>query len=152
MTISEEQIIDAFNKKFSGKIDISITRQRRIMIKVTREDLINVMNVIANDLKTQHLSTITARDAGLDLKILYHFFIQRIMVTVETSCPRDSPTIDSIIKIFPSAVLYEREIHDLLGITPKGHPDLRFLVLPDDWKEGYPLRKDWKTIGGDING
>jgi Ni,Fe-hydrogenase III component G len=152
MTISEEQIIDVFNKKLSGKIDISITRQRRIMLKVSRDDLIDVMNVLANDLKTQHLSTITARDAGLDLKILYHFFIQRIMVTVQTSCLRNNPTVDSIVKIFPSAVLYEREIHDLLGITPKGHPDLRLLVLPDDWKEGYPLRKDWKPSDGDING
>jgi len=40
--------------------------------------------------------------------------------------------------------LYERELLDLLGITPRGHPDPRRLVLPDDWPGGYPLRKDWK--------
>jgi NADH:ubiquinone oxidoreductase subunit C len=110
------------------------------------------MKVLAKEMDTQHLSTITARDTGTDLEILYHFFIKGILVTVRTTCPRNDPTIDSILKVFPSAVLYEREIHDLLGIIPKGHPDLRPLVLPDSWKQGYPLRKDWKPSGGDASG
>ena len=151
MTFTEEQIKEILKKAIPKEIDVSVTRQRRVMIKVLRENLIKVIKVIAKEMDTFHLSTITARDTGTDLEILYHFFINGILVTVRTSCPRDDPTIDSILKVFPSAVLYEREIHDLLGIIPKGHPDLRPLVLPDDWKEGYPLRKDWKPSGGDAS-
>jgi Ni,Fe-hydrogenase III component G len=152
MTFTEEQIKEILKKAIPGEIDVSVTRQRRVMIKVPRANLINVMKVLAKEMDTFHLSTITARDTGTDLEILYHFFIKGILVTVRTTCPRDDPTIDSILNIFPSAVLYEREIHDLLGIIPKGHPDLRPLVLPDDWKEGFPLRKDWKPSGGDVSG
>ena len=91
-----------------------------------------------------HLSTITARDTGKEIEILYHFLLNGVVITIRTSCPKDDSTVDSIVSIFPGAVLYERELNDILGVIPKGHPDLRRLVLPDDWVGGYPLRKDWK--------
>jgi len=149
MMSNEEQIKEIVSKNLPGKTDISIKRQRRVLIKVSRTDLKKLMKILAKELKAQHLSTITARDTGTELEILYHFFIQNVLVTVRTSCPRDDPTVDSIMDIFPSAVLYEREINDILGIKPKGHPDLRRLILPDDWTQGFPLRKDWKPSGGD---
>jgi Ni,Fe-hydrogenase III component G len=149
MMSNEEQIKEIISKSLPGKTDVSIKRQRRVLIKVSRTDLKKIMKILAKELKAQHLSTITARDTGTELEILYHFFIQNVLVTVRTSCPRDDPTIDSIMDIFPSAVLYEREINDILGIKPKGHPDLRRLILPDDWNQGFPLRKDWKPSGGD---
>jgi Ni,Fe-hydrogenase III component G len=149
MMSNEEQIKENISNALPGKTDVSITRQRRVSVKVSRTDLKKLMKILAKELKAKHLSTITARDTGTELEILYHFFIQGVLVTVRTSCPRDDPSVDSIVSIFPSAVLYEREINDILGITPKGHPDLRRLILPDDWNQGYPLRKDWKPLGGD---
>jgi len=101
------------------------------------------VNILSSELNIQHLSTITARDTGSELEILYHFFLKGIVITVRTTCPKEDPTVDSIVGVFPSAVLYERELNDILGIVPKGHPDLRRLVLSDDWVGGYPLRKDW---------
>jgi NADH-quinone oxidoreductase subunit C len=81
-------------------------------------------------------------------EVLYHFLVNGTEITIRTSCPKDDPSVESIINIFPGAVLYEREIHDILGIVPNGHPDLRRLVLPEDWVGGYPLRKDWKPPEG----
>jgi len=53
----------------------------------------------------------------------------------------------SLTPLLPAAAWYEREIHDLFGLTPVGHPDLRPLVLHDSWPQGcYPLRKDFKKI------
>jgi Ni,Fe-hydrogenase III component G len=139
MTTTEELITQVLRG-----LPVQVKRDRRIYISIPRNDLIKTVNILSSELNIQHLSTITARDTGSELEILYHFLLNGVVITVRTSCPKDDPTIDSIVKIFPGAVLYERELNDILGIVPKGHPDLRRLVLPDDWVGGYPLRKDWK--------
>ncbi|MFZ1939165.1 MAG: NADH-quinone oxidoreductase subunit C [Terracidiphilus sp.] len=58
----------------------------------------------------------------------------------------NDPSIDSIVPIWPGANFYEREVFDLFGIHFTGHPDLRRIMLPDDWK-GHPLRKDYPVEG-----
>ncbi len=143
MTTTEELI----SQVLQG-VPVQVKREHRIFITVPRTDLIKTVNILASELNVQHLSTITARDTGVEFQILYHFFLNGVVITVRTSCPRDDPTVDSIVKIFPGAVLYERELHDILGIVPLGHPDLRPLLLPDNWVGGYPLRKDWKPAEG----
>ena len=56
------------------------------------------------------------------------------------------PIAPSVIPVWPTANWLEREIFDLFGLRFEGHPDLRRMLLPDDW-EGYPLRKDYATTG-----
>lgn len=144
MTTTEELITQVLQG-----VPVQVKRDRRMFVDIPRQDLIKTVNILASELNVQHLSTITARDHGAELELLYHFFLQGVVITVRTTCPRDDPTVDSIVHIFPGAVLYEREIHDILGVVPKGHPDLRRLVLPEDWVGGYPLRKDWKPAEGE---
>jgi membrane-bound hydrogenase subunit beta len=138
MTTAQELIVQVLKG-----LPVQERRDRRIYIPVPRNDLMKIINILSSELNIQHLSTITARDAGQELEILYHFLLNGVVITVRTSCPKDDPIVDSIVSVFPGAVLYERELNDILGIVPKGHPDLRRLVLPDDWVGGYPLRKDW---------
>jgi NADH:ubiquinone oxidoreductase subunit C len=153
MTSKEEKIkTDLERNIFSSKpLEVIIKKHNRVFVNVIREDLKKVVKFIANEPGFQHLSTITARDTGTEFEILYHFFIDGILLTVRTKCPRDDPTVDSIVDIVPGAILYEREINDILGIVPKDHPDLRRLILPENWTSGYPLRKDWKPEGGETN-
>lgn len=138
MTTTQELIVQVLKG-----LPVQEKRQRRLFIPVPRSDLTKTVNILSSELNVQHLSTITARDTGSELEVLYHFMLNGVIITVRTTCPKEDPSIDSIVGVFPSAVLYEREIHDILGIVPKGHPDLKRLVLPDDWVGGYPLRKDW---------
>jgi NADH-quinone oxidoreductase subunit C len=58
----------------------------------------------------------------------------------------ENPVIDTLVPVWPGANWLEREIFDLFGVRFSDHPDLRRILLPDDW-EGYPLRRDYPTEG-----
>jgi NADH-quinone oxidoreductase subunit C len=68
-----------------------------------------------------------------------------LKLKVETD--RANPVVDSLEDVWKTANWFEREVYDLFGVTFTGHPDLRRLMLPDDWV-GFPLRKDYQEQGG----
>jgi len=57
-----------------------------------------------------------------------------------------SPSVDSVVPVWPSADFFEREVFDLFGIRFAGHPYLRRIQMPENW-EGHPLRKDYPVEG-----
>ncbi|HWB53007.1 MAG TPA: NADH-quinone oxidoreductase subunit C, partial [Tepidisphaeraceae bacterium] len=69
-------------------------------------------------------------------------FRHRHFFAVKVFCPRDNPHIPTVCDLWPAANWQEREVFDLFGITFDNHPDLRRILLADDWA-GYPLRKDY---------
>jgi len=91
-------------------------------------------------------------DTPTAMEILYHWAFDGadLVVTLRTHLPRDRPEIDSIAPICKAAEWIEREMWELLGITFHGHPDMRHLLLDDDWPEGsYPLRRDYRRPPAD---
>jgi NADH-quinone oxidoreductase subunit C len=84
----------------------------------------------------------------LSYHILSHALKERIRLRVllDEAEPSPEPSIDSITPVWPGANFFEREVFDLFGIHFAGHPDLRRIMLPDDWK-GHPLRKDYPVEG-----
>jgi NADH-quinone oxidoreductase subunit C len=94
-----------------------------------------------------HLSCLTGLDNGSEtetMEVIYNLysipFDLHLMLKVELD--RKNPAIDSVSDIWKTADWHEREAYDLLGIHFNNHPDLRRILLPDDW-EGFPLRKDY---------
>jgi len=80
----------------------------------------------------------------LSYHILSHTFKERIRLRVMVSEP--DPTVESITSVWPSANFYERETYDMFGLRFAGHPNLRRIMMPDEW-EGYPMRKDYPVEG-----
>lgn len=80
------------------------------------------------------------------LEVLYHYSYDQTgcIITVKAFIrDRENPQAESISPFLPAAEWIEREMHDLMGIEFKNHPDMRRLILADDWPEGvYPLRKE----------
>jgi NADH-quinone oxidoreductase subunit C len=88
----------------------------------------------------------TGVDSDSCYEILYHYAYDQIgyIITLKAFIrDKENPSIESIAPFLPGAEWIEREIHDLLGIEFRNHPDMRRLILADDWPEGvYPLRKE----------
>ncbi|MGA3161273.1 MAG: NADH-quinone oxidoreductase subunit C [Terracidiphilus sp.] len=80
----------------------------------------------------------------LSYHILSHQYKERIRLRVLVN--GDAPAVESITSIWPAANFYEREVFDLFGIRFEGHPNLRRIMLPDEW-QGHPLRKDYPVEG-----
>src|SRR5216110_1275632 len=71
---------------------------------------------------------------------------RRDRVRLQVKLSGQDPVVDSLVPVWPGANWLEREIFDLFGIRFEGHPDLRRILLPEDW-EGYPLRRDFPVEG-----
>lgn len=81
-----------------------------------------------------------------ELQIHLVSIARRDRVRLRTSVSGSDPTVDSLVPVWPGAGWLEREVFDLFGVRFNGHPDLRRILLPDDW-EGYPLRRDYPVEG-----
>lgn len=93
------------------------------------------------------LSCLTAIDQGPEagkMEVIYTLYSipNHLTLHLRVILDRTSPTISSVSSIWRTADWHEREAFDLLGIQFSGHPDLRRILLPEDW-EGHPLRKDY---------
>ena len=79
-----------------------------------------------------------------EIEVVYHLFsyVERHAFTLKVSVARDAPSMPSVVPVWKTAIWQEREIFDLLGVVFTGHPDLRRILLPEDWV-GHPLRKDF---------
>lgn len=99
------------------------------------------------ELAFDFLQCVTATDwpARQTIEVVYHLYSYRLRhsFVVKADLPRAQPSISSVSDVWPVAEWNEREQFDLVGVDFPGHPDLRRLLLPEDWL-GHPLRKDYQ--------
>ena len=81
-------------------------------------------------------------------EVCYHLLshARKDRVRLKVRLPGDDASLESITSVWPAANFFEREIFDLFGVRFLGHPNLRRLLMPEDW-EGHPLRKDYPVEG-----
>jgi NADH-quinone oxidoreductase subunit C len=97
------------------------------------------------DLGFDRLGMVTAVDRGEFIEMVYRLQSRAIHVGLFLKCavPRSDCKVQSMYDLWPAADWQEREVYDLFGVEFEGHPDLRRILLPDDWV-GHPLRKDYQ--------
>jgi len=131
-------------------------RSNRIKVKTVPENVREVIFHAQALLACDRLITISAVDNGQSFELIYHLTgPHRMVIAIATELPRDKPEMNTISDILPPAGIYERQIYDLFGIVFKGHPNLKRIILNEDWPaDEFPLRKDWKpkprTSRGDV--
>jgi NADH-quinone oxidoreductase subunit C len=121
-----------------------------LTITVGREDIIPACEAL-KQAGYNFLEDVTAVDwypSEPRFQITYHFLSillkERLRLIVRLDS--DDAALDSITPVWPAANFYEREVFDLFGVHFGGHPNLRRIMMPEDWK-GHPLRKDYPVEG-----
>lgn len=128
--------------------EIRVDKSGRAWVSVDLNNLKKVL-ILLREIGYDHLSTITGYDDGEKIQLFYHFVKfndnESDEVNVVTFTDRDDSMAPSIIDLYPSALVYEREVFDLLGVRFEGHKGLKRLLLPEDVPDDFhPLRKDFK--------
>ena len=125
-------------------VNVTIPKKRRIFVYIKKDALKDAVKYLVKDLKFKHLSTITGVDLGKEIEVIYHLAYKgSIELSLGLTVPKNNPSVPTVTDLIPGAVLYEREVHELLGVNFEGHPDLSPLVLPEGWPQDvYPLRKE----------
>jgi len=99
----------------------------------------------------KYLSDVTAVDygGGRPLHVVYQLFsmTHHRILRVKCELPVTALEIDSVEPLWKTANWLEREVYDLFGIRFNGHPDLRRILMPENYAEGHPLRKDFPLRG-----
>ena len=117
-----------------------------VLRQIKKESLVKIASYIFKDLGAR-FNIASGTDSRSHMDILYHFTIEEInlLISLRVKLDKGDLCVDSLAPSFEAANWIEREMHELLGIDFKGHPDLRRLLLPDVWpKDVYPLRRDYQ--------
>jgi membrane-bound hydrogenase subunit beta len=147
-------MLDFVTDKMKEFGTVEQVRSNRIRILTTSDRIRAAIKTSHELLECNRLITISAADNGRTLELIYHLTgPHRMVISLALELPRDVPETPTMSDIFLSAGIYERQIHDLFGIFFKGHPNLKKIILNEDWPENeYPLRKDWKPDPGKFYG
>jgi NADH-quinone oxidoreductase subunit C len=121
-----------------------------LTITVARENIITAAKA-AQQAGYNFLEDVTAVDwypSEPRFQITYHILSLKLKerLRLAVRLDGDDAALDSITSVWPSANFYEREVFDLFGVHFGGHPNLRRIMMPEDWK-GHPLRKDYPVEG-----
>lgn len=104
-----------------------------------------VVQLMMDQFDIYHLSTITGDDTGEEVRLLYHFW-SGYGLTLCIRLPYTALSMPTLTDMIPGAAFYEREIQEMLGVTFEGLDIPGPMFLPDDWNDGYPLRRNVKNV------
>jgi NADH-quinone oxidoreductase subunit C len=125
-----------------------------LTLEIATGKIASICGFLKYDQQFVRLSTVTAVDRHPTeprFEVVYHLHSIEHNARVRLKCRvrGEDPVIESVTGVWRSANWYEREVFDLFGITFLNHPDLRRILMPDDW-EGHPLRKDYPVTGSRV--
>lgn len=153
MPVANEELKAKIETDFKDKVhSASVSAQKEVIVVAKPESYVTLCRNLRDDPQYafQHLSCLTAVDYPKENKItiVCHLWSYRTktQLTLKLDTDRNNPKAPSLENVWKSANWFEREVYDLYGITFEGHPDLRRIMMPEDYAK-YPLRKDFTDDG-----
>ena len=158
----ESSLSNLISKKFPN-VEVVYVKLNRIRVNVKKEDIIDVASFIRDELQFDHAESVSGVDYPEDkqIEVVYNLgsytdpLLSKQILALATRTPRedvphpgnDNTKLPSLRDVFPSVSFHERECFEMLGVYFEGHPDNRRLLLPEDWADIPPLRKDFAIKG-----
>ncbi|WP_418790846.1 NADH-quinone oxidoreductase subunit C [Phosphitispora sp. TUW77] len=146
-----EQFVTYLMEAFGGRMisKPSVSYPGEVHFQTEKSNIICIAAKLNNNLGFSliQLTATDERTINGSFMLYYTFacYLDKFIVVIRTSVGEDDPVFPSITKDVPAAHWYEREIKDLFGLKPEGHPDNRRLVLHKDWPQNlFPMRRDFK--------
>ena len=151
------QIAKMIEEKFAGQVLGTTAHVGQVGVSL-KSDMIKDVCLYLRDepmLRMDLLVDLTAvdfsaypGDTGPRFEVVYNLIstTYRHRIRLKVRVPEEDPRIDTVSSIWQTANWHERETFDLMGIQFDGHPDLRRILMPEDW-EGHPLRKEYPLKG-----
>ena len=146
---SDHALVRRLRGQFDARIVEATEFLGQLSVRVARESIVEVCAALRSDAETpfDFLSDLTCvhypENFDAPFEIVYNLYSisanTRVRLKVATT---DEEGVESVTQVWPTANWMEREVYDLFGVKFVGHPDLRRILLPDDW-DGHPLRKDY---------
>jgi len=140
-----EELIEKLQNEFKEAItEIGEPKEHRIDVHVTPEKVVDVANFMKHDLGFTIPNMCTGIDYKDKMEVVWHVGSPdtAILLVLKVETDRDNCVVDSLTPVWEGMNWHERETYDLLGVNFTNHPDLRRLLMPENW-EGHPLREDY---------
>lgn len=140
-----QPILEALEKGFGAEISECCGDPQAV---VSAENIVAAGQKLHDDFDFALLSTITATDYGTDASPRFHVVYvfnsvtKNLQLMVRVPIAGEKPSLPTLTGVYKNANWRERELWDMFGIKVEGHPDMRRILMPDDW-DGHPLRKDY---------
>jgi NADH-quinone oxidoreductase subunit C len=149
-----QELASRLQDDFSAALVRTVEWRGELTVTVTRDRLHEVAQFLRNDPAMDfdyivHVSSVDWPDDEERFEVVYEFYSirKRHQIRLKTRVPEADCIVDSLTDLWKGADFMEREVYDMMGIRFRHHPDLRRILLPDDYTEGYPLRKDFPLRG-----
>jgi NADH-quinone oxidoreductase subunit C len=150
----EKGIVDKITTKFGDKAVLAYAKPRRIRFNIKPEDAIEFAKFL-NEVGFDQPISVAGTDYPKDnvIEVIYHIgccTVPEYRSTVfafALKLPRDNPKTPTLIPVYRGVEYHERETFEMLGVIFEGHPKLQRLLLPEDWADIPPLRKDFNIKG-----
>lgn len=151
----EKGLVDQIKNKFGDNIKVLFIKPLRIKIQVDPQDIVGVANFLRDSLGFDHAESVAGTDYPKDnqIEVIYHLGsyarqdLAGHILWLTTRTDRDDARLPTLINVFKSVEYHERECYEMLGVYFEGHPRNERFLLPEDWADIPPLRKDFKIKG-----
>jgi NADH:ubiquinone oxidoreductase subunit C len=151
----EKGLVEQIKNKFGDAVKVHFIKPLRIKIQVDPQDIVGVASFLRDNMGFDHAESVAGTDYPKDnqIEVIYHLGsysredLAAHILWLTTRTGRDDARLPTLINVYKSVEYHERECYEMLGVYFEGHPRNERFLLPEDWADIPPLRRDFRIKG-----